>query len=219
MSDRGSTRTITSLLLTGIAVVGLAYDAYVHLNLAGEHDAVGTVITQGWLFRFEAAAAILAALALVVSDRRAVWAVAGIVGLGGLAAVMLYRVCGRPCNRPDSTDVRADLVRGEDVVGHRRGRSGRRLADPGGAATRPDDRATPAGDVPSARRRPAVGRQRGIRHYTERCIIAECRAHRPTGSMLWRGLDARWPTQLVVGSCLLSWTLRRTPVSSPTGSG
>lgn len=94
MNNNG--RTSTLLLLRGLAVAGLAYDAYVHIHLAGSYDAIGNTISQGWLFRVEAAAAALAAVVLVLSDRRRVWVVVGAVALGGLAAVMLYRYVNIP---------------------------------------------------------------------------------------------------------------------------
>ena len=83
-------RTRTTWFLTAVAVVGLVVDAVVHLRLAGERDAVGTVITQGWLFRLEAGAAILALLGVLGLDSRWTWAAAGAVGLAGCAAVVLY---------------------------------------------------------------------------------------------------------------------------------
>jgi hypothetical protein len=84
-------RSGTSLGLAVVAALGLAYDAKVHLQLAEGYDAVGSTITQGALFRMEAVVAIVCALALLVSDRRVVWAAAGLTGLSGVAAVLLYR--------------------------------------------------------------------------------------------------------------------------------
>ncbi|MDP9182828.1 MAG: hypothetical protein M3P04_08670 [Actinomycetota bacterium] len=84
-------RTRASLVLAVLAAAGLLYDAYVHLDLASNYDSVGDTITQGGLFRLEAAIAIAAALAVLLWDNRVVWLTAGMVGLGGLAAVVLYR--------------------------------------------------------------------------------------------------------------------------------
>ncbi|MDT7537382.1 MAG: hypothetical protein QOI82_967 [Actinomycetota bacterium] len=84
-------RSRLSLVLAVLTVVGLLYDAKVHLHLAGNYDAVGSTITQGWLFRIEAVVAIAVAVALVVSDHRLVWLAAGSTGLAGVAAVLLYR--------------------------------------------------------------------------------------------------------------------------------
>lgn len=84
-------RSRPALILAVLAAIGLAYDAKVHLQLADRYDAVGSTITQGQLFRVEAAVAILVAVALFVSDRRTVWAAAGLTGLAGVGAVLLYR--------------------------------------------------------------------------------------------------------------------------------
>jgi hypothetical protein len=84
-------RSRPSLVLALVAVVGLGYDAKVHLNLAEGYDVIGDTVTQGGLFRVEAVVALLVAVALLLSDNRLVWAGAGLVGLGGVAAVLLYR--------------------------------------------------------------------------------------------------------------------------------
>lgn len=80
-----------SLAIAVLTAIALGYDAYVHLHLAPLYDAVGGTITQGALFRVEAAMAIAAALLVLVSDSRLAWVVAGLTGLGGVAAVVLYR--------------------------------------------------------------------------------------------------------------------------------
>ncbi|MFE6049140.1 hypothetical protein ACFQ6N_00100 [Kitasatospora sp. NPDC056446] len=84
-------RQITEVVLRLLAATGLAVDAAVHLHLAGRYDAVTADISQGTLFRAEAAAAALA-LVLVLLWRRPLgdlfaWAVAA----AGLAALLLYR--------------------------------------------------------------------------------------------------------------------------------
>ncbi len=84
-------RSRSSLVLAVLAAAGLAYDAYVHLHLASAYDGIGDTITQGGLFRLEAGLAIVAALAVLLSDSRLAWLLAGSVGLGGAAAVVLYR--------------------------------------------------------------------------------------------------------------------------------
>lgn len=89
-----------SLALTVLAVLGLAYDAKAHLHLAHVYDAVGTTITQGALFRVEAVAAIVVAVALLVLDDRRVWLLAGLVGLAGVVAVVLYRYVQVPAIGP-----------------------------------------------------------------------------------------------------------------------
>lgn len=80
-----------SLGLAALAAAGLLYDAKVHLHLAGSYDPIGSTITQGWLFRIEAVVAVAVAVAVLVSDRWLVWAAAGMTGLAGVAAVLLYR--------------------------------------------------------------------------------------------------------------------------------
>jgi hypothetical protein len=78
-------------VLRVLAAVGLIYDAKVHLHLAANYDAVGSTVTQGWLFRIEAVVAIAVAIAVLLSDRRLVWAAAGLTGVAGVATVLLYR--------------------------------------------------------------------------------------------------------------------------------
>jgi hypothetical protein len=84
-------RSRASAVLAVLTALGLLYDAKVHLHLAGDYDAIGSTVTQGWLFRIEAVVAIAVALALLISDRWAVWAAAGLTGLAGVGAVLLYR--------------------------------------------------------------------------------------------------------------------------------
>jgi hypothetical protein len=84
-------RNRLGLALAVVTAAGLLYDAKVHLHLAGDYDAIGGRITQGWLFRLEAVVAIAVAVALLVSDRRVVWAAAGLTGSAGVVAVVLYR--------------------------------------------------------------------------------------------------------------------------------
>ena len=75
-----------------VVVAGLAIDAFVHLDLASSYDIVkSSVLSQGDLFRAEAALAIVAALALVVRPRRWTAVIAFLVSAGGLAAVLLYQ--------------------------------------------------------------------------------------------------------------------------------
>jgi len=79
-------------VLVLIAVGGLAVDAYTHLHLASDYDAVKTsTLSQGDLFRAQAGAAILAALLLLVRPRRWTAVIAAIVAGSALAAVLLYR--------------------------------------------------------------------------------------------------------------------------------
>ncbi|MFV0126174.1 hypothetical protein ACLGI4_00310 [Streptomyces sp. HMX112] len=80
-------RTVARLL----AAAGLAADAYLHAHLAGRYDAVSATLSQGTLFRIEAAIAALAALLLLVWRRPLADAFAWTVAAGGLAALLLYR--------------------------------------------------------------------------------------------------------------------------------
>jgi hypothetical protein len=79
------------LVLAVLAAAGLAYDAYVHLHLAGNYSHNGDSITQGGLFTLEAVIALVLALAVLLSDNKLVWLGVGITGLGGVAVVVLYR--------------------------------------------------------------------------------------------------------------------------------
>lgn len=93
-------RTRPSLVLAVLAAAGLGFDAYVHLHLAGQYDAIGDTITQGALFRVEAVAAILAAVLVLLVDNRLAWLFAGGVGLAGVVAVVLYRYVDVPAIGP-----------------------------------------------------------------------------------------------------------------------
>jgi hypothetical protein len=82
--------TLWSLAL--VTAAALAVDAYVHADLAPGYDAVRASLSQGELFRVEAAAAALAALVLLAAHRRPVaWAFAFLVAAAGIGAVLLYR--------------------------------------------------------------------------------------------------------------------------------
>lgn len=79
-------------LLRVLTAAALAVDAYVHADLAPSYDFTHASISQGTLFRAEAAAASLAALLVLVAGRRLlVWAFAFLVAAAGIAAVLLYR--------------------------------------------------------------------------------------------------------------------------------
>jgi hypothetical protein len=74
-------------------VVGLAVDAWVHADLAARYDpnqAPGG-LSQGDLFRLEAAASVVAALALLLSARLVTWLLAWLVAASALAGLLLYR--------------------------------------------------------------------------------------------------------------------------------
>ncbi|AIA01196.1 hypothetical protein [Streptomyces noursei] len=85
-------RTVTRVLLQLVTAAALAVNAYVHADLASVYDRVGQQISQGTLFRLEAAVASLAALlVLLFGRRRLVWAFAFLVSVSAVGAVLLYR--------------------------------------------------------------------------------------------------------------------------------
>ncbi|AOP49167.1 hypothetical protein [Streptomyces lydicus] len=86
-SGTGSTADGVARLL---AAAGLALDAYVHARLAGQYDAITATISQGTLFRVEAALAALAALLVLLVRRPAADAFGFLVAAGGLALLLLY---------------------------------------------------------------------------------------------------------------------------------
>jgi len=84
------------LVLTLLTAAGLAVDAYVHWHLAPNFDTlVGEAsphISQGQLFRVEAASALVAMLLVLTVRARIVAVFAFLVAAGGLAAVLLFAV-------------------------------------------------------------------------------------------------------------------------------
>lgn len=85
-------RTTVTTVLTTVVVVGLLIDAFVHLHLAPAFAANRTRwLSEPALFRAEAAAAIVAAVALVVRRNRVTTAFAFIVAASGTVAVVVYR--------------------------------------------------------------------------------------------------------------------------------
>jgi hypothetical protein len=78
--------------LTAIVVVGLGVDAYVHFDLASAFaENRSSVLSEADLFRAEAVAACVAAVALLVRPRRSTAAFAFLVSAAGTVAVVLYR--------------------------------------------------------------------------------------------------------------------------------
>lgn len=78
--------------LTLVVVAGLAIDAFVHLDLASSYDGVkSSVLTQGDLFRTEAALAIIVALLLLAHPRRWTAFIAFLLTAGGCALVLVYQ--------------------------------------------------------------------------------------------------------------------------------
>src|SRR5450759_1291936 len=84
----------THRMLTLVTAAGLGVDAYVHWHLASGFDTLtGTVsshISQGQLFRLEAALAVIAILLMLLTRHRLGALVAFLIAAGGLAAVLLY---------------------------------------------------------------------------------------------------------------------------------
>lgn len=90
MSTRG--RLVVRWALTVVVVVGLAIDAYVHLDLASDFAQHRTsVLSEADLFRAEAVVAIVAAVALLVRPGRYTAAFAFVVAAAGTIAVVVYR--------------------------------------------------------------------------------------------------------------------------------
>jgi hypothetical protein len=86
-----SVTRVTDLLLRLLVAAGLAVSAYVHADLAPVYDGVRASVSQGGLFRIDAAAASLAALAVLVVGRRTGFGLALVVAAGSLGAILLYR--------------------------------------------------------------------------------------------------------------------------------
>ncbi|MFD5466546.1 hypothetical protein ACFWIQ_27505 [Kitasatospora sp. NPDC127059] len=82
---------VVHLVLRLVAAAGLAVDAAVHTRLAERYDAVGDTLSQGTLFRAEAAAASLAVLLVLLLRRRGGDLFAWLVAASGLGALLLYR--------------------------------------------------------------------------------------------------------------------------------
>lgn len=69
----------------------LAIDAYVHFNDASLYDTVTTTtLSQGALFRAEATAAVIVAVALLIRPHPVVWAIAVLLAASAAGAVLLY---------------------------------------------------------------------------------------------------------------------------------
>ena len=74
-----------------LAAAGLAVDAYLHAHLADRFDTITSGISQGTLFRLEAALAALAALLVLLWRRLPGDLFAASVAVGGLALLLVYR--------------------------------------------------------------------------------------------------------------------------------
>lgn len=91
--DGSTTRPgVGEIVLRMLAAAGLGIDAWVHLDLAASYDANAAAISQGALFRIEAAAAAVAALLVLLVRGRVVALLAFLVAAAGVAAVVLTAV-------------------------------------------------------------------------------------------------------------------------------
>lgn len=87
---RLSLSSVTGYLLRGGMAAALIIDAVVHVRGAYSYAAnVGALLNQGELFGIEAAAAVIAATAVLLSPRRLAWLLAFGVTASAFAAVVL----------------------------------------------------------------------------------------------------------------------------------
>jgi hypothetical protein len=85
-------RRVASWVLRLCSAAALALDSYVHAALAQRYDPnQNGGISQGDIFRVEAAVAALAALVVVLIASRVTWAFVFVVAASAFGAVMLYR--------------------------------------------------------------------------------------------------------------------------------
>jgi hypothetical protein len=82
---------IVSWALQVGTAAALGIDAAVHAYNAQGYDELRGIITQGHLFRVEAAVACAVALLVLLWPRRSVWIAALLVAASALGAVLLYR--------------------------------------------------------------------------------------------------------------------------------
>lgn len=73
-----------------VAAAGLVVDVLVHVRLAGRYDLVSATVSEGTLFRLEAAAAALAALLVLVWRHWVGDLFAWVVAAAGIVAVLVY---------------------------------------------------------------------------------------------------------------------------------
>jgi hypothetical protein len=83
--------SVTGLVLRLLVAAGLAVVAYVHADLAPGYDGVRATVSEGQLFRGEAAAASAAALVVLAVGRRTGFGLALVVAVSALGAIVLYR--------------------------------------------------------------------------------------------------------------------------------
>ena len=78
-------------IIRAVTAAGLAVDAYVHFDLAALYAEAGGAINESVLFRVEAAAALLAAVAVIATGRRVCYLAGLAVGGTALAAMLVSR--------------------------------------------------------------------------------------------------------------------------------
>lgn len=82
-------------------VLALGVDAVVHLRLADQMQlAAPGGIGGGWLFRIQAAVALLAALYLLIRPSQSAYLIAGLAALSALVPVLLYTYVNVPAIGP-----------------------------------------------------------------------------------------------------------------------
>ena len=87
----GAARPIAWWVLRVATAAALGIDAVVHWQNASAYDAVTATISQGTLFRVEAALAVVVGLLVLLWPRRASWVAALLVAASALGAVLVYR--------------------------------------------------------------------------------------------------------------------------------
>jgi hypothetical protein len=88
---RRSPGTATVAAFRLITIVGLAIDAYVHLDLASTYSEAEAPINEGILFRVEAVLALITALVLVLSARRLTFLLGFAVSASALILMLVSR--------------------------------------------------------------------------------------------------------------------------------
>jgi hypothetical protein len=78
------------LVLAAVTAALLALDAYVHLRDAHFYDENTATVSQGTLFRAQAAVAAVVAVTLVLRRHPVVWVIAALVAASAAGAVLLY---------------------------------------------------------------------------------------------------------------------------------
>ncbi len=89
--QRRSAIALVDLLLRLLTAAGLALDAGVHASLARLYDGVGGTLSEGDLFRIEAALACLVALCVLATRWRPAFVAAALVGLSAIAVLLVSR--------------------------------------------------------------------------------------------------------------------------------